>query len=251
MAKSWEKNIQYEVFEPINFTKLNLSICDGTTINIYVKMDLSEETKGIYDELKSMGYDMLNVNDPFYQDICIPYTSINNTDMLLSDRLDYIYNNKDTQCQPNCQFSSYLLNSSYMNCVCDAIIDNNKEDDKKFNGKKLYESFYDVLKYSNFQILKCYKIVFKKTVFKKNFGCIIILISFILYFLCLLTFSIKGIDPLKSSTQIISSKMNKKIFKKNDIINGKIKENPVKKRINSIILNSEKNKKNIKKLFRP
>ena len=157
MAKSWEKNIQYEVFEPINFTKLNLSICDEYTINIYVKMDLSEDTKGIYEELKSMGYDMFNINDPFYQDICIPYTSTNNTDILLSDRIDYIYNNKDSQCQPNCQFSSYLLNTSYMNCTCDAKIDNtnNKKNDKKFNGKKLYESFYDVLKYSNFQILKC------------------------------------------------------------------------------------------------
>ena len=27
MAKPLDKNIQYEVFDPINFTKLNLSIC--------------------------------------------------------------------------------------------------------------------------------------------------------------------------------------------------------------------------------
>ena len=155
-------------------------------------MDLSEETKGIYEDLKSMGYDMYNIKDPFYQDICIPYTSINNTDILLSDRIDYIYNNKDTQCQPNCQFSSYLLNTSYINCTCDAIIDNTNgnNDDKKFNGKKLYESFYDVLKYSNFRIIKCYKLIFRKTVITNNLGSIITLISFFFYLLCLLTFSI-------------------------------------------------------------
>ena len=167
MAKPSEKNIQYEVFEPINFTKLNLSICNGNTINIYAKMDLSDETKETFEKMKSMGYNMFNIEDPFYQDICIPYSSTNNTDMLLSDRKDYIYNNKDTQCQPSCQFSSYLLNSSYMKCSCDAIIDNNKKDDKKFSGKKLYESFYEVLKYSNFQILKCYKLIFVKNVLLK------------------------------------------------------------------------------------
>ena len=46
--------------------------------------------------MKSLGYDMLNINDPFYQDICIPYKSENNTDILLSDRIDYIYNNQDS-----------------------------------------------------------------------------------------------------------------------------------------------------------
>ena len=59
MAKSWEKNIKYEVFEPIYFRKLNLSVCEGNTINIYVNMDLSEETKEIHEKIKSMGYDMI------------------------------------------------------------------------------------------------------------------------------------------------------------------------------------------------
>ena len=160
MARPLDKNIQYEVFDPINFTKLNLSICHENTINIYVKIDFSKETKDIYDELKSKGYDMFNINDPFYNDICIPHTYNNNADILLSDRIDYIYKNKDAQCQPNCQFSSYLSNSLYMNCTCNVITDNNIIEDKKFNGKILYKSFYDVLKYSNFRILKCYNSVF-------------------------------------------------------------------------------------------
>ena len=37
--------------------------------------------------------------------------------------------------------------------------------------------------------------------------------------------------------------MNEKNLKKNDIINSKFKENPVKKKINSINLNTETNKK--------
>ena len=62
---------------------------------------------------------MLDINDPFYQDIYIPYKSSNDTDILLSDRINYIYDNNDAQCQPNCYFSSYLPNSLYLNCTCE------------------------------------------------------------------------------------------------------------------------------------
>ena len=50
---------------------------------------------------------MFNINDPFYQDICIKYTSYRDTDIILSDRINYIYNNDDTKCQPNCKTSKF------------------------------------------------------------------------------------------------------------------------------------------------
>ena len=214
-AKASEKNVQYEVFEPYNFTKLNLSICDGETVNIYVKLDLSEETQKIYENMKSMGYDMLNINDPFYQDICTPYNTENNTDIMLSDRIDYIYNNKDSQCQSNCDFSSYISNSLYINCSC-SVVEEEKKEEEQFSGKKIYESFYEVLKYSNFQILKCFKLILTKKTFQKNLGSIIVLSSFLIYFACLIFFIIKGITPLKNKMGNILT--NKE--KKNDSINN-------------------------------
>ena len=176
-SKASEKNIKYEIYEPYNFSKLNISICEEDTINIYIKLDLSDETRATYEYMKSLGYDMLNINDPFYNDICIPYKSENNTDILLSDRINYIYNNKDSQCQSNCQFSSYLPNSLYINCTCTAVEDE-EIDEEKFNGKKLYESFYDILKNSNFKILKCYKLVFSGSILKK---ILVILLSYLFF----------------------------------------------------------------------
>ena len=206
---------------------------------------LVRKQKKIYDELKSKGYDMFNINDPFYNDICIPHTYNNNADILLSDRIDYIYKNKDAQCQPNCKFSSYLSNSLYMNCTCNVITDNNIIEDKKFNGKILYKSFYDVLKYSNFRILKCYNSVFTKNIFQKNFGSIIILINFAFYLSFLIVFIIKGISPLKNSIKkIISSKINERSFNKKDKVGNKlikyVKENPVKKTKSSVNYKSKK-----------
>ena len=64
-------------------------------------MELSQEIKNTYEKLKEMGYDMFNINDKFYQDICTPFDSPNGTDILLLDRINYIYNNDETQCQSN------------------------------------------------------------------------------------------------------------------------------------------------------
>ena len=42
---------------------------------------------------------------------------------------------------------------------------------------KKHESFYDVLKYSNYKILKCYKIALNIKAKKTNFGSIIVFLS--------------------------------------------------------------------------
>ena len=249
-----QKKIEYDVFEPYNFSKLNLSIFDGENINIYVKLHLSEETKKIYENLKSMGYNMFDINDPFYQDICITYKSENNTDVILSDRINYIYNNKDSQCQPNCEFSSYLPNSLYLNCSCVFEEENNNKEETKFSGKKIYESFYDVLKYSNFKILKCYELVFKKNPFKNNIGSIIILCIFSFYCSCLIIYIIKGIIPLKNKIKDIipkneENKLEDKI-KENQINDEKVLSNPLKKNISKEIINNDNNEKTKRKKIR-
>ena len=51
---------------------MDLSICDDEKINIYIPFTLSEEAKGLHDDLLSYGYDLFNPNDSFYQDICTP-----------------------------------------------------------------------------------------------------------------------------------------------------------------------------------
>ena len=47
--KPSKKNINFDAYEPYSKTKLNLSICDDTPINIYVPMELSKDTKQLYE----------------------------------------------------------------------------------------------------------------------------------------------------------------------------------------------------------
>ena len=140
---------------------------------------------------------MFNIKDKFYQDICTPYMTQSETDIILSDRIDYIYYNNDTKCQTNCIYSEYFLSPEYINCTCDVDVKvNNEHQITKFNTKKIYESFYDILKYSNYKILKCVKLILDKKIIKKNIGGIII-ISFIIYHtICLFFYITKRISPL-------------------------------------------------------
>ena len=49
---SSERVLQYEVYEPYKKTKLNLSICNDITVDVYIPVVLREKTQNLYDELK-------------------------------------------------------------------------------------------------------------------------------------------------------------------------------------------------------
>ena len=237
-----EKNIQYEVYEPFNKTKLNLSVCQTTPVDIFIPVVLSDETQDLYEDLKNNGYDLFNINDKFYQDICTQYKSKDGTDVLLSDRKNDYYNNNDTTCQSNCQYSSYSIETKYLKCECNVISEDiNTEHIDKFNSKKIFTSFYDVLKYSNYKILKCFKLVFNIDLMLINIGSIISFIYFLIYLCFLGIFIVKGIYPLKVYTSKLVFISNNKQNIKYDIKNNKkepikyIKKNKVrnKKKINA------------------
>ena len=223
-----EKNVQFEVYEPINKTKLDLSVCNRNSINIYLPISLKEKTEFLLDELQEYGYDLLNINDSFYHDICTKFKSENGTDVILSDRKTDYYTNEST-CQANCIYSEYSSETKFLKCECivndEEIVTVNMD---KFNGKIFFESFYEVLKYSNYKVVKCYKLVFNINSISKNLGSIVVIVYFAIYlpFACL--FAIKGLSPIKidgekAISDNISQKKTAKISGSSD--NKPINEN--------------------------
>ena len=220
---SLERSLQYELYDPFNKTKLNLSICDNTTINIYVPLILSQDLQDLYNELKEMGYDLFDEISEFYQDICTPYKSSYGTDVLLSDRYNYYFNNNETKCQSNCKFSEYLIESNHLKCECD--ISNSEidiEDIDKFKPKILYQSFYDTLKFSNYKVLKCYKLAFSTKCFSKNKGSIITIVFFVLYLALLIIHIVDGMNQFKKD--IARNLLKNPMKSNNDLIIHKSKE---------------------------
>ena len=229
-----EKNVQLDVFNPYNKEKLNLSTCEELPVNMYLPMMLSKEINLIYEATKDFGYNMFNINDSFYQDICTPFDSVDGTDILLIDRIDYIYHNNDTKCQSNCEFSEYSIQVQYISCICfvdeDAFFEHKKSD--KFDTKKLYESFYEVLKYSNYDILKCYKKALNFKTMNKNFGSIMVIFYIFCCFICFFIYIYKGLIPLKIKLRNELYKEQKKYHFILKVNINKILYPPIKKKSN-------------------
>ena len=106
-----EKSVQYEVYLPKSNTKLDLSVCNNTNITLYIPIELSEKTQKLYDSMKEQGYNIFDRNDKFYHDICTPNKSLDGTDVILTDRVNDIYENNKLECQENCEYSEYLPDS--------------------------------------------------------------------------------------------------------------------------------------------
>ena len=221
-----DKSIQYEIYLPNSNIKLNLSVCSNTNIDIYIPIQLSEETQKLYDELISQGYNLFDKNDKFYKDICTPYKSANGTDVLLSDRYNDFFLKNELQCQENCEYSDYISNSQYLKCEC-KIMEEEKIETKepeKITAKSIVKSFYNILKYSNYKVLRCYKLVFRKDTIKKNVGSILSNIYFIGYLIAFGIFCYKKIFYLKNEVKKLLKNSNKNdlnINKENIIVYNK------------------------------
>jgi hypothetical protein len=155
-----EKNIQYQIYEPFNMTLLNMSICEDTDITVYIPYTLEGEDLELYQDLLDNGYNIFNKNDKFYNDICTPFTSADGTDIPLSARQKYIYEQYSNLCQENCELTDYNPDTKLISCNCKTSNEGiEPTDESKFNPKTIYKSFYDILKYSNYKVLKCYDLV--------------------------------------------------------------------------------------------
>ena len=240
---SAERNVQYEVYHPITKEKLNLSVCDSETIDLYIPVQLNEQLLELYEDLKSNGYDLFNIQDPFYNDLCSPYKSENGTDVLLSDRKNDYYNNNYTTCQQNCEYSSFNSEYKFLKCECKVIVDDIDINNFDKFSKKIYKNFYDILKNSNYKTLKCYNLVFNFNYLKKNLGNFVVLIFFAGYLSFLFIYTLKGITPLQGEAiktvcnkfkDVNKNKLEKSLTEKKLIDNKNKKQNiidfPPKKR---------------------
>ena len=192
--------VTYEVFHPITLKPLNLSICNNVEISINVPIKLDNNFESLVNSLSESGYNIFNENDSFYNDICSTYTTENGTDILLSDRKKDIFEiaqNKSI-CQIGCELQEYNSTSKKAKCDCSINTNTNTHTeeiknldiDNLFSKKEIAKSFYDTLANSNFQVLKCYKLIFSKI--SKNVGEILMSILFIIFIILTIIYFISG-----------------------------------------------------------
>ena len=245
--------VQYEIYNPYTLESIPLDICNKVKININIPITLNETTESLLKSLSNSGYNLFNINDSFYHDICSTYTSENGTDIILTDRLNIYYDTtRNTYlCQDGCEFIFYNETSKRSKCNCNIqrkpTITNIK--DIIFDRKQLVNNFLlTSLKFSNFKVMKCYKLIFSLNGQIGNIGSYILAsITFIIIIL-MICYYIKGNKQLYEFTQIVirqkffNNKKNQK--NKNRNFKEKEKDNRINKDDKLHLNFSNKNKKN-------
>ena len=116
-----------------NGTKLDLCVCDNVTIKVEIPIidrDSIALTKGKTIKEKE-GIDIFNSKDPFFNDICIPYTDENGNDIILFDRKKDIYQNIKI-CSNGCTYDTIDYSTYKVICQC--------ETSKETQTKKIKEN---------------------------------------------------------------------------------------------------------------
>ena len=221
----------YEVYNPITLERLNLSICNLVDINIDVPVILNNNMETLYNSLTDSGYNIFDGNDSFYQDICATYTTINGTDILLSDRKKDIYTESQNLsiCQNGCELQSYNSVTKKAKCKCSFEQEsselNNLNIDDFFTKKVIEQNFFNTLANSNFQVLKCIQLLFSNKILD-NIGEILMSAIFFSFLILLISFCVTGKTNLNSSIRNI---LKNKIIQK-EKVRKKRKSKNIKKR---------------------
>ena len=138
--------------------ELDLSICNDITTQIHyaIKNDSKLDISSISD-FKKLGIDIMNAKDKFFTDLCFSFSD-SNKDMILEDRIKYIYQNYSL-CETGCTYDSIDIVNMNIACNCKIQGNNNMS---ILNVTPLYyeqqkeASFFD----SNIGVMKCFNLVF-------------------------------------------------------------------------------------------
>ena len=181
--------IEYLIF--YGKDKLDLSACNNDEIEI--KYDIKNSSNLDFQKVlrySDIGIDILNINDPFFNDICYPYYE-NNSDIILKDRISDIFQNYSF-CDDNCKYKSIELDSLIITCICPVrnVISS------KIRPLRFDYILLDILTNSSFGVIKCYNLVFNLNNKKDNIGFIILLLLLGLHIPILINYFKDKINPI-------------------------------------------------------
>ena len=235
--------VEYEVYNPYTKKIIDLSICENKTISIYAPVSLNQQETSLYDDLDKQGYDLYDVNNSFYYDTCTQYTSQNGTDVQLSDRKDYFYNENIALCEDSCKYVKVYTKIEKVYCNCSVKSSVNTNGNQEFSPQKLLENFYKFDAISNFEVLYCYKLVFSSKGLKRNICFYILLVLFVLFFISMV---VNLFIALKKIEEIIFKIFQEKFmfyFFQRIIMNGRQRRNA---KIDNVLINNNINDKDKK-----
>ena len=241
--------IEYEVYYPFNgirLHQLDISICEGIQISVGVPINDTIDNIDKYDR-----------NSGFYNDICYTYTNEKGTDVTLEDRLDEFNKYNRSICDEGCRLVGVDSGNVHAECSCEIKFNIPFASQINVDKNKLYK-YINIKNIANFKVMKCYKLVFSAKGIKENIGFYCLLLTVVVYFICLFYFYLKEYKLIKLMiNEIVFAKKNErylnKIYKFRENSKKNIFENFIEKKklehefnVGKIIHNKSKSSIDIK-----
>jgi len=219
--------IGYEIYHPLNKSKLDLKYCEDILIKLNIPVIIDEENLFKYDP-----------NSEYYNDNCFSYTTENGTDIILNDRKQEFTDNNLSLCEYNCNYTGYNQEDKQSSCNC--VIKNKMdliseiiENPNKLSNNFATEETDTSSGSSNIISITCTKALFSKEGLKKNISSYILLIFIAQFLLSIILF-------MKCGYPLLVNDINEIINEKEKIQ----KQNPIK---NQMILPQNKGRRKRKK----
>ena len=188
----------YTIFENNKLEQLDLSVCEGNKIDIYIPYNLSKDD-----------YDKYDLKSGYFNDICYSYTSDNGLDVSLQDRKNEYVDKNNSLCEENCDFDGYDYEIGKVICSCLTKIKMPFISEISFDKNKVIEKFKDIKSISNIFVLKCYYLIINKKGIIKNIGFFTLCPVIFFYFISIFIFRCKEVKKIyKMINVIIDTKKN-------------------------------------------
>ena len=177
-------SVEYQIFSTSLGAFLPLSDCQegGATVTVtnpFNTQNLITQFQSKTTSVVVNGYNVFDVNSPFYNDICTEFTNENGNDVLLDDRRKDYFNENINLCETGCKFVGYNISTNLYTCICN-IKPIPGVEAEEYTGdivtNEMPKDFKDLIsKRSNIEVFKCASQVFSSKGQKKNFGSYILL----------------------------------------------------------------------------
>ena len=191
--------VQFLVYYPLDgdrLEQLDLTICEGDEIIIAYPTNKSGEDTALFD-----------MKSDYFNDICYKFTSEDGTDLILSKRQQLYGDNDQGQCQNGCSFLGFNPDKE-VECSCLVDASQPLVSEMKIDKDMLYK-FMDIQSIINFKVMKCYKLLLSVKALMKNIGFFAFIPTFILYFVCFITFYARDYFIIKKEIYDIAEALKK------------------------------------------
>ena len=153
----------------LNGSKIDISLCQKE--NITIKVQLTTQNSGNFTLAQNLqskyNINIYDINDPFFTDFCMPFTSEDGKDVSLKDRIKNYYQNYSI-CESGCTYKGINMNGNVAEADCECETKTNFILDNLNNS--VTGEFAEILANANFNLFACYKNVFNSKKWSINLG---------------------------------------------------------------------------------